>query len=343
VSATNDRSVRAPRRIVVIGASAGGIPALTRLMKTLDRDLDASVLVVLHLSPHAHSVLPDILARAGRLPSAHPRDREPLVAGQVYVAPPDRHLLINDALVRVTAGPWENGHRPSVDVLFRSAALWHGPRVIAIVLSGALDDGAAGVGVVAQHGGAVLVQDPDEAEVPDMPRQALATVPDAMVGSVDDIAELVNKLTREAPAVTPRPDLDSSLAEELRIAEGERRPPTEYDAEPAGLVCPDCSGALFEVPHDRVLRYRCRVGHAWTADALSNAHGRQLEETLWMVLRVLEDDVALQSRLESRARAHNRNRTAAHHESLREEREQLVQVVRAALGEAAAEGEQASP
>jgi two-component system chemotaxis response regulator CheB len=195
---------RSPRRIVVVGASAGGVQALMALVSRPDADLDGSVLIVLHVSPSGRSVLPDILNRAGPLRAAHPRDYEPLVSGFVYVAPPDRHLLLNDDTIRVTGGPWENGHRPSIDVLFRSAARWHGANVIAVVLSGALDDGAAGVAAVAEQGGTVLIQDPHEAEVPDMPTRALETVPDATVGSLTEIADRINKLTSEAPRAARR-------------------------------------------------------------------------------------------------------------------------------------------
>jgi two-component system chemotaxis response regulator CheB len=323
--------VRPPKRVVVIGASAGGIPALTRLVARLDAALDASVLVVLHVPPSGRSVLPEILSRAGPLPAAHPRDGEPLVAGHIYVAPPDRHLVLNDDTIRVTAGPWENGHRPSIDVLFRSAALWHGPRTIGVVLSGALDDGAAGSSVVAEQGGAVLVQDPDDADVREMPEHALVTVPDAMVGPVEYIAQQINTLTHEAPPVAPRAHIRGSEAAEVFIAQGERSDPEHFEGLPAGLVCPDCSGALFEVPDGRVLRYRCRVGHAWTAQALANSHGRELEQALWMALRVLEDDEALQGRMASRARDRGRLRSAARYEQLRDERIRVIELVRSAL------------
>lgn len=328
--------VRPPKRVVVIGASAGGIPALTRLVKRLEPALDASVLVVLHLPPSGRSVLPEILTRAGPLPAAHPRDGEPLVSGHVYVAPPDRHLVLNDDVIRVTGGPWENGYRPSVDVLFRSAALWHGPRVIAIVLSGALDDGAAGVSMVAEQGGAVFVQDPQDAEVREMPERALATVPDAIVGAVEFLAEQINTLTREAAPVVARSEIRGSEAAEVFIAQGERSDPDHFDGRPAGLACPDCGGSLFEVPDGRILRYRCRVGHAWTADALSHAHGRELEQALWMALRVLEDDEALHGRMASRARHRGLHRSAQRYEELRQERTRLVEFVRKTLAHSGA-------
>src|SRR5947207_4741531 len=197
---------RFPARIVVVGASAGGVPALTRLVQSISSDLPSSVLIVLHVPPRGRSVLPAILDRAGPLPASHPRDREPLVAGQIYVAPPDRHLLLHANSIRVTRGPWENGYRPSIDALFRSAARWYGPRVIAVVLSGALDDGAAGVAAVQEHGGMVLVQDPREAEVPDMPVRAIERADSASVLPVSEIAQAINaSVARAVPPVPPPP------------------------------------------------------------------------------------------------------------------------------------------
>jgi two-component system, chemotaxis family, protein-glutamate methylesterase/glutaminase len=329
---------RAPRRVVVVGASAGGVQALTRLVAGLDAELDASLLVVLHLPRNAHSVLPDILGRAGPLPAAHPRDREPLVSGQVYVAPPNRHLLVHDGLVRTTVGPAENGHRPSIDVLFRSAAHWYASSVISVVLSGALDDGSAGVAAVAQQGGAVLVQDPAQAEVSEMPRHALQTVPDAVVLPIEEIARRINTLTSEAPVPKRvRPASNAAFATELLIAEGERRTPDDLDAAPAGLGCPDCGGSLFELSDTEVLRYRCRVGHAWTADALAHAHVRKLEEALWTALRVLEDDEAVQTRVVSRLQGSGSVRPAERYEAIRADREQLMKTLRDAIAHVAHE------
>src|SRR5207244_2427388 len=164
------------RDIIVVGASAGGVEALATLVRGLPADLPAAVFVVLHVPPHGTSVLPQILTRAGRLPAKHAVDGEAIQAGRIYVAPPDHHLLVKPGYVRVAHGPRENGHRPAVDALFRTAARTYGHRVAGVVLTGVLDDGTAGLIAVKLRGGAALVQHPDDALYDGMPRSALDNV-----------------------------------------------------------------------------------------------------------------------------------------------------------------------
>src|SRR5215212_968855 len=183
------------RDIIVVGASAGGVEALTRLVKALPADLPASLFVVLHLPPDAHSALPTILNRRGQLWAVHPRDGETIEPGRIYVAPPDRHLVLHQGVARVVRGPRENGHRPAVDPLFRSAAAAYGPRVIGIVLSGTLDDGTAGLLAIKARGGVAVVQDPADALSPGMPENALENVPVDYQLAVDKMGLLLDRLT----------------------------------------------------------------------------------------------------------------------------------------------------
>ena len=157
--------------VIVIGASAGGVEAISRIVADLPKDLRASIFVVLHIS-RGRSMLPEILTRAGRLPAAHPTDGEPLQYGRIYVAPPDHHLIVQSGAVRTVHTASENGVRPAVDPLFRSAAQTYGPRVIGVILTGGLDDGTAGLWTVKQLGGLAVVQDPEDALVQSMPRNA---------------------------------------------------------------------------------------------------------------------------------------------------------------------------
>jgi two-component system chemotaxis response regulator CheB len=288
------------------------------------------MLVVLHVPPNGRSVLPDILERASGIPAAHPRDREPMIAGHLYVAPPDRHLLVHDGIVRVTRGPWENGYRPSVDALFRSAARWYGPQVVGVVLSGALDDGAAGLASVHEAGGAAIVQDPRDAMVAAMPEHALDLVPGARVLPVSQISAANNALDpppRSAAAPPPTASRDDA---ELAALQGVAVPVEAAAVGPAGLVCPDCGGSLFQVSDDG-LRFRCRVGHGWTAEALSDAHGRQLEQALWAAVRVLEENDAVDRRLVDRARETGRRRVEHRIQARQHKREHLASTLRAAI------------
>ena len=258
------------RDIVVVGASAGGVEALGKLMRGLPPELPAALFVVLHVLPTGTSVLPEILDRAGVLPATPAVDGDPVERGRVYVAPPDHHLLVHDGTVALSRGPRENGHRPAVDPLFRSAARAYGSRVIAIVLSGALDDGTAGLRFVKSHGGVTIVQAPSDALYPAMPQSAIA----------HDVADHSVPIA-EMPA----------LLCELLDAQIEPIPPTNDRAE-----------------HEEggVLRFKCHVGHAFTRESLDTAQGQSVEAALWSALRSLEERAELLKRLARRSQAAKR-------------------------------------
>ncbi|MGQ0843182.1 MAG: chemotaxis protein CheB [Sporichthyaceae bacterium] len=288
-------------RVVAVGASAGGVEALREFVAHLPPDLPAAVCVVLHVPEHASSALPAILDRAGALPAVGVAKPQPLRDGEVLVAAPGRHLLVWDGQVRLGHGPRENGHRPAVDVLFRSAARWWGPRAVGVVLSGSLDDGAAGLATLVRRGGTALVQDPDTAAHPGMPAAALGAVPDAARARPAELAGLLDALCRE-PCAAPTPQVDEQLAVETALAEldeaasaAARRP-----GRPAGLACPECHGAMFELEEGSLVRYRCRVGHAWSPQSLLVEQVEATESALWMAVRVMEEKAALHRRLAAR-------------------------------------------
>lgn len=316
------------RDVVVVGASSGGVETLARFVAKLPVDLPATVLVVLHV-PAVHSSLPRILDRSGPLPAAHAVSGEPLVPGRILVAPPDQHLLIDDGRVRLSRGPRENGHRPAIDPLFRSAARWCGSRVIAVVLSGSLDDGSAGLITVRDHGGVTVVQDPDDAISPGMPLAALATLPPDHVVEVDEMGELVGRLAAEPVDHTPVPVSDDLVAEtgvaalELGALHRDDRP-----GQPAGLSCPDCAGTLWEIDEGGLRRYRCRVGHAWSPDSLLVKQAVELEAALWAALRSLEEKAALERRLATRAQTGGRALSAARFDAQAFEDEASATLVR---------------
>ena len=198
--------------MIVVGGSAGAVEALRILVEGLPSDLDASVLVVVHIPPSAPGHLVEILQRRSALPVCWARDGQALERGRVYVAPPDAHLVVDDGHIRLTHAPRENHNRPAIDPLFRSAALAHGPRVIGVVLSGRLDDGTAGLWAVKERGGTTVVQDPDDAAHPDMPRNALAYTAADHVTPASALGPLLGRL-----ALEPAPLVDRPTSPELEL------------------------------------------------------------------------------------------------------------------------------
>lgn len=297
----------------MVGASAGGVEALKGLASALPADLPAAVFVVLHVPADGRSVLPSILARAGRLPAVHPPDGAPIETGRIYVAPPDRHLLVGPGHVRLTRGPRENGHRPAVDVLFRTAALAYGPRVVGVVLSGALDDGTAGMAAVKERGGLCVAQHPDDAIYSSMPASAIEHTPMDYIEPVAEIGPLLDRLAREQLRDEQgRAPIPAMLEAEVEAAEMDEAAldSAERPGTPAGFGCPDCGGALWDVSLEDLIRFRCRVGHAWGVDSLLAAQGNALEAALWTALRALEERAALSDRLTTRAHARGHAQTA---------------------------------
>lgn len=302
------------RNLIVVGASAGGIEALQQLLRGFPADLQAAVLVVLHTSYRSETLLPQIFGRASQLKAEHPADGTRIENGHIYIAPPDYHMLVEGEVIRVLQGPRENLHRPSIDPLFRSAAVSAGRRVIAVVLTGLLDDGTSGLMVVHARGGLPIVQDPSTAMFGDMPRNALDQVPDALVLPLEVMAAEIVRLTGEE---LPESGLravsapESTEEKETRLLELEM-PEIGNDVRPgrpSAFACPDCGGVLWELEENGFLRFRCRVGHAFTARHLSAEQRHAVETALWSALRALEESSALYHRLAERA-YHNRQSQA---------------------------------
>lgn len=280
------------RDILVIGASAGGVAALSRLVSRLPTDFPAAVFVVIHISPHGTSAMPAILSRSGPLPAVHPQDGERIENGRIYVAPPDHHLVIEPGVVRISRGPSENAHRPAVDVLFRSAAQTCGNRVVGVVLTGNLDDGTAGLAAIKRHGGTAVVQDPEEADYPSMPRSSIAAVEIDHILKVDAIGPLLAALAHEE-VEEPRQKEEAEMKNKLEW--GDDRGGGET---PSGLTCPECGGSLFERTDVDLLHFRCRTGHAYSPETLLAEQEGNLEATLWAAVRALEENAALARRME---------------------------------------------
>ncbi|GAA1619792.1 chemotaxis protein CheB [Actinoplanes couchii] len=284
------------RDLIAVGASAGGVEALRALAAGLPARYPGALLVVLHVPRSAPSALPAILSRSGPLPAVTATDGEPVRAGRIYVAPADHHLLLTDGHLRLSRGPAENGHRPAVDPLFRSVARTAGRRAIGVVLSGSRDDGAAGLATIAARGGTTVVQEPEDALHPWMPRAALEAaepdhvVPAAAIGGLLAALTAVPLEPRPAPGPDPLLDAEVAMSELFPSDSGDLAPP-------AGFGCPACGGSLFQIESRPLPRFRCRVGHAWSPETLLDEQAEALESALWMALRALQEKSALSRRM----------------------------------------------
>lgn len=292
------------RDIIVIGASAGGIDALRTLLGGLPRELEAAVFVVMHVAADSPGILARILQEGCALPVAHARDGEEIRRGRVYVAPPDCHLLVERDRVRVSNGPRENLCRPAIDPLFRSAAYVFGPRVVGVVLTGRLDDGTAGLWAVKRRGGAAVVQDPDDATYPSMPRSALRYVEVDEVGPVAALAPVLARLAGESAPADGGGQASRQMEIETRIA-------TEDNALKAGVLdlgpftpytCPECHGVLVSLEEGGVPRFRCHTGHAYSLDSLLAAVTASMEDTLRGTVRAMEEGILLLEHVARHAR-----------------------------------------
>ena len=291
----------AKKDIVVIGASAGGMGALETLVASLPTDLPAALFVVWHLAPGVKSVLPTVLNRAGPLPAANPKDGDAIRPGRIYVAPNDHHMLLERGYIRIAKGPKENRFRPAVDPLFRSAAYIYGSRVIGIVLSGALDDGTAGLWAIKLRGGTAIVQDPADAMHRSMPLSALENVEVDYKVPVAEIGALLGRLAREEAGPEPRvADAErDKMDAEVKIAR-EVDPRLEdilQYGELSPFTCPDCHGVLSMFRDGRIVRFRCHTGHGVSAATLLESSTTQVEERLMDAMRALDETIMLLNQL----------------------------------------------
>jgi two-component system chemotaxis response regulator CheB len=317
--------------VVVVGASAGGVEALTTLAGGLPTDLAAAVCVVLHLPAGAESRLADIISRAGPLPAIQAQGREPLVRGRIYVAPPDRHLTVRNSQVLVVRGPHENGVRPSIDVLFRSAAVAYDRRTVGVVLSGTRDDGVAGASAVGARGGCVFVQDPDDSLFANLPARAVASDhPDRVLPLAElapAIAAAAQRLSEEVE-VRDNDDREMSLESGYATLDAEALERDGPPGKPSVYGCPECGGVLWELDDAELLRFRCRVGHAYTADSVVDGQGESVETALWTALRALQERAQLTERLAERVGKAGANRSRQRFEAIAEEAREQAETIR---------------
>ena len=286
----------ARRDIVVVGASAGGIEVLEKLLAALPWDFPASTFIVLHTSEDSPGLLPDILNRSSKVPVMYAVDNAPILPSRVYVAPAgQRHLLLERGRTRLVPGPRENRHRPSIDVLFRSASQAYGSQVVGVVLSGHLDDGSAGLASIKQRRGLAIVQSPDEAIVPSMPLNAIESTEVDFVLSAEEIGPKLVELTKS-----------EALEQVQPISSGGRN----MAASGQTYACPECGGVLEEIQENTMVRFRCRVGHLYSPGSLLADQTEAVEKALWAAIRSMEEQAEFSDRLATNSRQKKHTRLA---------------------------------
>jgi two-component system chemotaxis response regulator CheB len=322
----------ADKRIIVMGASAGGLEAYKKIIKDLPPDFDTPIFIVWHISPDIRGILPQVLNRENTIYAAHAYNEEPIKTNRIYVAPPDNHMLIENGKVLITHGPKENRFRPAIDPLFRSAAFAYRNRVIGVILTGGLDDGTAGLWTIKRYGGVAIVQDPLEAEVASMPESAIREVNiDYRVG-VSEVAELLIRLSKEPLAENAEVMKDEQTKKEIEIAaeESALKKGTLNFGDLTPFTCPECHGVLVKLQNDNIVRYRCHTGHAYSVDALISALTEKIEDSLYSAIRGMDESIVLLNHLGDHLAESNQPKLAALYFKKAKEAEERSQWVRKA-------------
>lgn len=324
----------ANKDIIVIGASAGGIEALRLLARSLPKDFQAAIFIVLHMSADSPGILHEIIGYQAELPVVSACDWEEIRMGSIYVAPPDWHLILDPSgYTRLTKGPKENRFRPAVDPLFRSAARAFGPRVIGVVLSGGLDDGTAGLLAIKQRGGLAVVQDPNDALVPSMPLNAKKHVAVDYCLPLAEIAPLLVSLSAESAKEEGAYPVSEDLDIEVKIAK-------EDKAIDAGVMklggwspftCPECHGTLLQMKEGNFLRFRCHTGHAFSVNSLLAELTESVEDTLWTAIRSVQESIMLMRHLAEHLSGNGEDATAELFLRKAQEAERRADLVRQAV------------
>lgn len=328
--------------IVVIGASAGGIEALSHFVNELPSDLPVSIFVVVHFPTQSESILPDILSRKSALPAYHPYNREPIAPGRIYVAPPNYHLHLEQDFIRLEHGARENGFRPAIDPLFRSAACIYGPRVVGVLLSGSLDDGVTGLNLIHRSGGVILAQDPAEAIVPSLPLNAIENSPIDAVLSVEKIAQRIVELAHEPidqeAFQLMKEDQEQSnrfIQDDMKGFEHGEQSKNQRTV----LTCPECGGVIWEIREGDQVHYDCHVGHSYSSETMLHAQSAALEAALWTAVRTLEERAALIRRLAVRAANHKSHLVEKRFLQQADEAERDASIIRTLLERPSASGQ----
>lgn len=319
--------------IIVIGTSAGGLKALSTIISALPADIDAVLLIVQHLPADKPSLLPEILESVSSLSTSHPKDGEKIQKGHIYIAPPDHHLLVNQEHLRVVRGPHENRFRPAIDVLFRSAAITYGSRVVGVILTGYLDDGTVGLQAVKKRGGVAIVQDPQEAQYPSMAKSALQFVKVDYCLTLAEIPNLLVRLTKEPAAEEKTYPIPKEMEIESNIAlqqmnTKELLENVEEIGTPTTYTCPQCHGAIWQIKDSKPLRFRCHTGHSFTADVLLSQQTENIENALWSAVRALEEKVTFSRQMAEQMKSYNLHKASIKYEDYARNLDKEVSIIR---------------
>jgi two-component system chemotaxis response regulator CheB len=278
------------KNIIVIGASAGGIAAINKVVAGLSGQKNIVVLVVLHVSRKSNcSIIADGFQKHTSLICVVAANGMPMVEGHLYLAPPDHQFMVKDGVIKINQGPHENKYRPSIDVLFRSVAVNYGHQVIGVILTGLLEDGTSGMHAIKRSGGICIVQEPSEAEYSDMPRSVLNKIEVDYQANMEDIPVIIKEILKQP--LPPKQPIPAELQIEADITEKMMSSINQLKkiADRSDFICPDCGGGLWHVKNDPMHRYRCHTGHVYTEKLLYDIQDENIEESVWVSIRMLEE------------------------------------------------------
>lgn len=298
------------RNLIAIGASAGGIKAIIKVLEGFPETIDAAIMIVLHLSRKSSSEnIVEIFQRHTALQCEVAKDMMPLEKGKVYLAQPEQHLMVKGHIIRLNQGPEENRYRPSIDVLFRSVAVHFGNRAIGIILTGMLDDGTSGMYAIKSCGGLCLIQNPSEAEYANMPQNVLNRVEIDFMADLAEIPIIVKDILNKP--LPPQIAIPNELKVEADITEKLMSDINDLKkiAKQSDFVCPDCGGGLWQIKNDPLHRYRCYTGHVYTEKLLQEVQDLKIEESIWVSIRMLEEKRNMLQLLISRRNQNSENST----------------------------------
>ncbi len=316
------------KNIVAFGGSAGATESMVKILKGIDPGTTASFFVVIHSSVNSLAYLQKIFERATALKVKYAQNDEPIDSATVYIAPANFHLIISSGKIKINQGPRENLMRPSIDVLFRSAAVNYNTQAIGVALSGTMDDGLVGMDALQKCGGTLIVESPDTALFPELPKNILDELETDFVLSAEKISKKINRLVNEE--AEPEISVPSYLIKELKIAEKSwsNINKQELNSTPAPYVCPDCGGPLWEIKNDKHLRFRCDIGHAITANNLVSQKTEAFERAMWIGLRALEERKNLLLKLANSSKERNRSNLADDYFSKADEIEAQIDIMK---------------